>query len=80
MRLCPLQLVLDANGDQRITEEEILTAAKDILAKLKTEGTQGTHVLGVKTVQTGKRGHTARWLDRRIRSMSHAADMHVFTS
>ncbi len=34
-------LVLDENGDNRITADEILTAAKDIMGKLRTSGTAG---------------------------------------
>lgn len=38
---CGLQLVLDTDGDGRISEAEILAAAKDILAKLRTGGETG---------------------------------------
>jgi hypothetical protein len=36
-----MQLVLDTNGDNKVSESEILTAAKEVLAKLHTAGVAG---------------------------------------
>jgi hypothetical protein len=35
------QLVLDTNGDNKVSESEILSAAKEVLAKLHTAGVAG---------------------------------------
>jgi hypothetical protein len=42
-----VQLVLDTDGDGRISEKEILSAAKDLLAKLRSSGSAGEWFSGL---------------------------------